>query len=37
LNGYVCRLGQKHGIPTPSNQALLTMVKLLSSKSHLQR
>ncbi len=37
LNGYVCRLGQKHGIPTPANQALLTMVKLLSSKSHLQR
>jgi 2-dehydropantoate 2-reductase len=37
LNGYVCRLGQKHGIPTPANQALLTMVKLLSSKSHPQR
>lgn len=37
LNGYVCRLGVKHDIPTPANQALLTMVKLLSSKSHLQR
>ncbi|NCW76468.1 MAG: 2-dehydropantoate 2-reductase [Oxalobacteraceae bacterium] len=37
LNGYVCRLGHKHHIPTPANQALLTMVKLLSSKSHLQR
>ena len=33
LNGYVCRLGQKHGIPTPANHALLTLVKLLSSKS----
>lgn len=32
LNGYVCRLGQKHGIPTPANHALLTLVKLLSSK-----
>ena len=33
LNGYVCRLGQKHGIPTPANHALLTLVKLLSSKT----
>lgn len=37
LNGYVCRLGQKHGIPTPANQALLALVKLLSSKSNPQR
>ena len=30
LNGYVCRLGQHHGIPTPVNQTLLTLVKLVA-------
>lgn len=30
LNGYVCRLGQQHGIPTPVNQTLLTLVKLVA-------
>jgi 2-dehydropantoate 2-reductase len=30
LNGYVCRLGVKHGVPTPVNQTLLTLVKLVS-------
>ena len=30
LNGYVCRLGAKHGVPTPVNQTLLTLVKLVS-------
>ncbi len=37
LNGYVCRLGKKHGVPTPVNHTLLTLVKLLSSKSQAQR
>lgn len=32
LNGYVCRRGQAHGIPTPINQTLLTLVKLVASK-----
>lgn len=32
LNGYVCRLGLKHGIPTPVNQTLLTLVRLVASK-----
>jgi len=30
LNGYVCRLGKQHGIPTPVNQTLLTLVKLVA-------
>ncbi len=30
LNGYVCRRGQVHGLPTPINQTLLTLVKLVS-------
>jgi len=28
LNGYVVRLGREHGIATPTNQALVVMVKL---------
>lgn len=32
LNGYVCRRGQAHDIPTPINQTLLTLVKLVASK-----
>lgn len=32
LNGYVCRRGKAHGIPTPINQTLLTLVKLVASK-----
>jgi 2-dehydropantoate 2-reductase len=32
LNGYVCRLGQKHGIPTPVNHALLSLTRLAASK-----
>ena len=29
LNGYVLRRGQVHGVPTPANQVLLTLVRLL--------
>lgn len=29
LNGYVLRRGQAHGVPTPANQVLLTLVRLL--------
>ena len=32
LNGYVCRQGALLGIPTPVNQTLLTLVKLISTK-----
>lgn len=31
LNGYVCRQGAAHGVPTPVNQTLLTLVKLISN------
>lgn len=34
LNGYVCRLGQKHGIPTPVNHTLLSLVRLAASKQN---
>ncbi|WP_128000473.1 ketopantoate reductase family protein [Piscinibacter defluvii] len=29
LNGHVVRRGQAHGVPTPANQVLLTLVRLL--------
>lgn len=32
LNGYVCRQGVALGIPTPVNQTLLTLVKLISNQ-----
>ena len=32
LNGYVCKQGALRGIPTPVNQTLLTLVKLISTK-----
>lgn len=32
LNGYVCRLGTSLGVPTPVNQTLLTLVKLISTR-----
>lgn len=32
LNGYVVRAGEKHGIPTPVNRVLWSLVKLLESK-----
>lgn len=32
LNGYVCRQGARLGIPTPVNQTLLTLVKLISAR-----
>ena len=31
LNGFVVRRGAQHGIPTPSNQVLFAMVKLMES------
>lgn len=31
LNGYVCRQGALLGVPTPVNQTLLTLVKLISN------
>ena len=34
LNGYVCRLGQKHGVPTPVNHTLLSLVRLVASKQN---
>jgi 2-dehydropantoate 2-reductase len=32
LNGYVVRRGRKHGIATPINQTLLTLVKLVEKR-----
>ena len=34
LNGYVVRLGAEHGIATPVNQALTTIVKILEARPH---
>lgn len=35
LNGYLVRLGARHGVPTPVNQALWALVKLAESgRSH---
>lgn len=28
LNGYLCKLGEKYGVPTPVNQALYAVIKL---------
>jgi len=36
LNGYIVRRGQAHGIPTPVNLTLHTLVKLLESKRQHQ-
>lgn len=32
LNGYVVRMGQAHGVPTPLNQALTTIVKIMEAR-----
>ena len=34
LNGLLTRLGQQHGIPTPTHQAMLALVKLLEHTQH---
>ena len=34
LNGYVVRMGAKHGIPTPVNHTVHTLVKLLEQSSY---
>lgn len=34
LNGYVVRLGAAHGIPTPVNQALLALVKVMEARAN---
>lgn len=26
LNGYICRQGQRHGVPTPVNDAVVAMI-----------
>lgn len=37
LNGYVVRMGAKHGIPTPANQTLQVMVKLAEKSRAMAR
>jgi 2-dehydropantoate 2-reductase len=37
LNGHVLRRGQAHGIPTPANRALHTLVKLLEPRPAASR
>ncbi|MFH0826232.1 MAG: ketopantoate reductase C-terminal domain-containing protein, partial [Pseudomonadota bacterium] len=27
LNGYICDRGREHGVPTPSNDAVVAMIK----------
>jgi 2-dehydropantoate 2-reductase len=34
LNGLLSRLGDQHGIPTPTHQAMLALVKLLEYNQH---
>ena len=34
LNGFVARRGRELGIPTPANQALHALVKLVEAKAH---
>ncbi|KAJ2837673.1 2-dehydropantoate 2-reductase (Ketopantoate reductase) (KPA reductase) (KPR), partial [Coemansia erecta] len=34
INGYLVRLGQQHGVPTPVNTLLYTLVKLKEASSH---
>jgi 2-dehydropantoate 2-reductase len=34
LNGFVARRGRELGIPTPTNQALHALVKLVEAKTH---
>jgi 2-dehydropantoate 2-reductase len=34
LNGFVARRGRELGIPTPANQALHALVKLVEAKTH---
>jgi len=36
LNGYIARLGKELGVPTPVNQTLYTLVKLLEEKDEQQ-
>jgi 2-dehydropantoate 2-reductase len=31
LNGYVCERGREHGVPTPMNDAIVTMVKQIEN------
>jgi len=33
LNGLIVRKGAKHNIPTPANQAILALVKMLERKT----
>ncbi|KAJ1820498.1 2-dehydropantoate 2-reductase (Ketopantoate reductase) (KPA reductase) (KPR) [Coemansia sp. RSA 2599] len=37
INGYLVRLGQQHGVPTPVNTLLYTLVKLKEASSHHTR
>ena len=34
LNGYIVRRGAELGVPTPANQTLHALVKLLAGNSH---
>ncbi|KAJ2589884.1 hypothetical protein H4R99_007301, partial [Coemansia sp. RSA 1722] len=34
INGYLVRLGQQHGVPTPVNTLLYTLVKLKEASCH---
>jgi 2-dehydropantoate 2-reductase len=34
LNGLLTRLGVAHGIPTPTHQALYSLIKLLEYRQH---
>ncbi|HEY2188822.1 MAG TPA: ketopantoate reductase C-terminal domain-containing protein, partial [Caldimonas sp.] len=34
LNGFVARRGRELGIPTPANQTLYALVKLVESRRH---
>jgi 2-dehydropantoate 2-reductase len=37
LNGYVVRMGEQHGVATPVNRTLLSLVKLLEGRVRPQR
>lgn len=32
LNGYICDRGRKHGVPTPLNEAIVTMIKQIEAR-----
>jgi 2-dehydropantoate 2-reductase len=32
LNGYIVELGKRYGIPTPYNQSVYALVKMMESK-----